>query len=256
MLKNIWNITKKDLRSYFNSPIAYIVIALFLLIMGWMFINILNHFVFSQYGQYAQFGMNRSISLTDGVIKPFFGNMNVVLLLLVPFLTMRLLAEERKQHTIELLLTAPIGLTDIILGKFLASFLLLFIMLGITFIYPAILMIYGNPEIGPILTSYLGTLLLTSCYLGFGLMFSAMTENQIIAGALCFSMSLFFWLINWASESSNKIIADILHYLSLIGHFNNFSQGLIVTSDLVFYISFIGMGLFLTHRILDSFRWR
>jgi len=255
MMKNIWTIARKDFRSYFTSPVAYIIIAGFLVIMGWMFFQILSHFNL-QNMQYQQFNMGKGVSITDGIIRPLFGNMSVVLLFLMPFVTMRLFAEERKLHTIELLMTSPVTLSEIILGKFLSSFLLLFVMLTMTLAYPIVLFATGNPDLGPIFTSYLGTLLLASCYIAIGILFSSVTENQIIAGALTFASGLFFWLISWASQTAGPVWGEILTYLSLISHYNNFGAGLLNTADVVYYLSFIGIGLFLTHRVLDSFRWR
>ncbi|MGZ3687388.1 MAG: ABC transporter permease [Bdellovibrionota bacterium] len=254
-MTNIWTIARRDFRAYFTSPIAYIVIAGFLGIMGWMFFFNLDHF-HMQNLQYQQFNMGKGVSITDGIVQPLYGNMNVIFLFLVPFITMRLFAEEKKLHTIELLMTAPVTLTEIILGKFLSSFLLVAVMLGMTLAYPIILFATGNPDLGPIVTSYIGTLLLTSTYLALGILFSASTENQIVAGALTFAAGLFFWLVSWASQSSGPVWSDILGYLSLIGHYHNFSQGMLNTSDIFYYLSFTGVGLFLTYRVLDSFRWR
>ena len=255
MAKNIWYIARRDFKAYFTSPIAYIVIAGFMGIMGWMFFFNLSYFNL-QNMQYQQFNMGKGISITDGIIRPLYGNMNVIFLFMVPFITMRLFAEEKKLHTIELLMTSPVSLTEIILGKFLSSFLLVSVMLSLTVIYPIVLFATGNPELGPIVTSYIGTLLLSSCYLSLGILFSSMTENQIVAGALTFASGLFFWLVSWATQSAGAVWGDFLNYLSLISHYNNFGQGLLNTSDIFFYLSFIGMGLFLTHRVLDSYRWR
>ncbi len=254
-MRNIWTIARRDFRNYFTSPIAYIVIAGFMVIMGWMFFFSLSHFN-AQNMQYQQFNMGKAVSITDGIVRPLYGNMNVVFLFLVPFITMRLLAEEKKSQTIALLMTSPLTLTEIILGKFLSALLLVGVMLACTVIYPVVLFWTGNPDPGPILSSYLGTLLLTSCYLSMGLLFSAMTENQIVAGALTFAAGLFFWLVSWATQSAGPVWSDILNYLSLISHYNNFAQGLISSTDGIFYLSFIGIGLFLTHRVLDSYRWR
>jgi ABC-2 type transport system permease protein len=129
-------------------------------------------------------------------------------------------------------------------------------MLFLTLVYPIVLFATGNPEWGPIFTSYVGTLLLSSCYLSLGILFSSLTENQIVAGALTFAAGLFFWLVNWATQTAGPVWGEILTYLSLISHYNNFGQGLLNSSDVFYYLSFIGVGLFLTHRVLDSFRWR
>ncbi len=253
--RNIWTIAKRDLRSYFASPLAYILIASFLLIMGYLFTVILQYFAL-QSSRYNQMNYGKAISLADGVLRPLFGNMNVIFLFLVPGITMRLFAEEKKQHTLELLLTAPITLWEIILGKFLSSMLLVSSILLVTIVYPLILWFTGNPELGPILTTYLGTLLLYGCYLSTGVLFSAMTENQFVAYFLSLIANLFFWLISWAANTAGPFWGEFFTYVALISHFNNFSQGIIHTSDIVYYLSFMGIGLFLTHRVLDSYRWR
>jgi ABC-2 type transport system permease protein len=253
-MKNIWAIARRDFRSYFTSPVAYIVIALFMFIMGWMFFNILDHF--ARQNMFQQFNMSKGMNISEGIVRPLYGNMNVILLFLVPAITMKLFAEERKLHTIELLITAPVTLTEIILGKFLSAFLLILVMIALTATYPIILVATGTPDLGPIAASIFGTVLLASCYLSIGVLFSALTENQIVAFALTFAVGLFFWLISWATQSAGPVWSDILMYLSLIGHYNNFSQGLLSTADVFYYLSFIFTGLFLTHRVLDSFRWR
>jgi ABC-2 type transport system permease protein len=253
-MNNIWTIARKDFRTYFSSPIAYIVIASFLLIMGWMFFFNLQHFALESM-KYQQM-TGKGMTITEGIIRPLYGNMNVIFLFLVPFITMRLFAEEKKQHTIELLMTSPITLTEIVLGKFLSSFFLVFIMLSFTIVYPLVLFATGSPELGPIVTSYIGTLLLACCYLAIGILFSSVTENQIVAGALTFAAGLFFWLVSWATQSAGPVWGEVLTYLSLISHYNNFGMGLLNTSDIIYYLSFTGVGLFLTHRVLDSYRWR
>ncbi len=254
-MKKIWILAFRDFRAYFTSPIAYIVIALFLFIMGWFFIN--NMFFFMQMAQSGSpYQRGPTPSITDGIIRPLYSNMNLVLLFLTPFITMRLMAEERKMHTLELLMTSPLSVTQIVLGKFLSAFLLLLCMVLPTMTYPVILSVAGNPDWGPVFTSIVGTLLMASCYLSMGLLFSTMTENQIIAGVLTIATSLFFWLVNWASHSAGPGLAGLLDYLSLIKHLNNFLRGVLDTSDVVYYLSFIFTGLFLTYRAIDSYRWR
>lgn len=252
-MNNVWTIAKRDFKAYFTSPIAYIVMAAFMLIMGWMFYMTLAHYMQSL--GYQQYG-GRTVSISDGIIRPLYGNMNVILLFVVPFITMRLFAEEKKLHTLELLMTAPMSLTEIILGKFLSALLLVGIMLLLTVVYPLILIVGGNPEVGVIASSLLGTFLIAGCDLAVGVLFSATTENQIVAAVLTFITLLFLWLVNWASQMAGSFWSEVVTQLSLITHFNNFGQGLISTTDVFYYVSFIGLGLFLTHRVLDSYRWR
>lgn len=255
-MKNIWNIARRDFKTYFTSPIAYIVIAGFTAIMGWMFFFNLENFNQSNM-QYQQFNMGKPLSITERVVAPLYGNMNVIFLFIIPFITMRLFAEEKKNQTLALLLTSPVRLSEIVIGKFLSSAMLVAVMLGITFVYPAILFWTGNPDPGPILTCILGTFMLACSLLSVGILFSAMTENQIVAGALTFAASLMLWLISWGAYSAGPVWSDVLTHLSLINHFmSSFAQGTISTVDVVYYLSFIFIGLFLTHRVLDSYRWR
>jgi len=253
-MSNIGTIAGRDFRKQFTSPIAYVVIAGFMAIMGWMFFFNLSHFNLQNL-QYQQFNMGKGVSISDGIIRPLYGNMNVILLLILPLITMSSFAEERKLQTLQLL-TSPVTLTEIILGKFLALFGFVAVMIGLTLIYPAVLFATGNPELGPILTSALGTVLLSSCMLAIGVLFSSMTENQIVAGILTFGAGMFLWLISWATQSAGPVWSDVLTHLSLINHYNNFSQGILNSTDVVYYVTFILFGLFLTHRVLDSYRWR
>ena len=253
--KKTWTVAWKDYKAYFTSPIAYIVIAIFLVIMGWMFYFNLLMF-FRQGMQFKQFGQGKPASISEGIIRPLYGNLNVIFLFLIPAITMRLFSEEKKMQTIQLLMTSPIRLSEMIIGKFLSALGLMLTMLGITLLYPVVLFLVGNPEFGPIFSSYLGTILLASCYISMGVLFSAMTENQIVAFFLTFGAGLFLWLINWAAQSAGPVLGDFLDYLSLIQHYSNFSSGIIDSTDVIFYGSFIGLGLFLTHRVLDSYRWR
>lgn len=255
-MKNIWTIARRDFRSYFTSPIAYVLIGGFLAIMGWMFFFSLQSFN-EQNMQYQQFNMGKPLSITERIVGPLYGNMNVILLFILPFITMRLFAEERKNQTLALLLTSPITLWEIILGKFTSSVMLVGTILLTTFIYPAILFWTGNPDPGAIFTCFLGTFLLACSLLSIGLLFSAMTENQIVAGAATFVAGLILWLISWGAYSAGAVWSDVLMHLSIINHFmNSFSQGMLNTVDIIYYVTFTFTGLFLTHRVLDSYRWR
>lgn len=257
-MNKICTIMMRDFKSYFTSPLAYSLIAGFLTLMGFIFFFTLDHFNTQQFQQ-AQMGMGgaQGVSIHDGIITPFFGNMNVILLLFVPLITMRLFAEEKKLHTIELLLTSPITLTQLVLGKFFSACLFIIVLLLVTFIYPIILIVTGNPDLGPIFTNFLGTFLLVSCYIALGVFFSSVTDNQIIAGASTFAACLFLWLVSWAAQSAGATWGDVLDYISISRHFfMSFSRGIISTTGLVYYLSFISFFLFLTQRVLDSYRWR
>jgi ABC-2 type transport system permease protein len=253
--KNVLTIAKKDFKAYFNSPIAYIVMAVFSFIMGYMFFSILSIFIM-QNMQFEQFRMGRGPNLTDNLIRPIWGNMNVVLLFIVPFITMRLFAEERKNNTIELLFTSPVKLSEIILGKYLSAFMFVVLLVALTIPYPFTLYMAAKPDWGVISMCYLGTLLMIGVYIAVGALCSSVTENQIIAGALTFGAILFFWIIKWASYSAGQPLSEILSYLSVIDHFEDFSRGVFNTKDFVFFISSIITWLFLSYKTLESYTWR
>lgn len=254
-LSHTYTIAKKDFKAYFTSPIAYIVMAVFSFIMGGMFYDIFNMFIM-QNSQFDQMKMGKGPNLTDHLIRPIYGNMNVVLLFIIPFITMRLFAEEKKNNTIEFLITAPVKLSEIVLGKFFSALSFVVVLLFLTIPYPITLLVTANADIGVLAMCYLGTILMVGVYVAVGTFCSSVTENQIIAGALSFGCVLFLWIIKWGSYSAGPVLADILSYLSIIDHFEDFSRGVFSTKDLVFYISSIFVWLFLSYKTLESYTWR
>ncbi len=257
-MRNILLIARRDLGSFFNSPIFFILTAVFLVIQSYIFFNILNFFSFQSFqaGQFAgQMGGFR-LNLNEMVIEPCLHNMGVILLLMIPIITMRSFAEERKSKSIALLLSSPIHLRQIILGKFLACFTVVGVMIGLTGIGIGFLFMIGQPESGPILSGYLGILLMAGCYVSIGIFASSLTDNQIVAAAISFGFTLFMWIIGWGSQATDSNIGQILSYLSLVDHLERFFKGIIDTSDVAYYLSFILFLLFLTHRVLDSNRWK
>ena len=256
-MSNILAIANKELRSYFASPIAYIVIGLFALLYGWFFVAILNYFVRSSM-QMGQFGMQgpQSMNVNQQLIRPLLQNVTILVLFLMPMITMRTYSEEKRSGTIELLLTSPLTDFEIIMGKFLGALALYALMLSVTLIHLAILFIYGRPEWKPILTAYLGLLLLGGCFLAVGLFISSLTKNQIVAGMLTFAVFLFLWVITWIGSFSGPTVDKLTNYLSIIDHFDDFGKGVIDTTHLIYYVSFISFGLFLTAKSVDSERWR
>ena len=258
-MRNIWTIARKELNSYFRSPIAYIVLVVFAGIFGFFFYSILSLFMRQSFAQaqYMQmYGQMMHLNVNEMVIRPLLMNVSVVSLFLVPMITMRLFAEEKKTGTIELLMTSPLTDLEIIFGKFLGAFLLYAAMLGVTFLYILILFLYGNPDWKPLIAGYLGQLLIGGCFLSFGLLLSTVTRNQLVAGSLTFGFFLMLWVIDWASEYSGTRMGQIASYLSLTTHIENFSKGVIDLKDAVYYLSVIGLGLFLTARSVESVRWR
>lgn len=256
-MRNVLTIVRKELRAYFVSPIAYVVLTGFLLLGGWFFFNLLSRFnmLLSIYTQLQQ-GAADQLNLNEFVIAPLMHNLSIVLVILVPMITMRAYAEEKKGGTYELLLTSPLRTGEIVLGKFLASFLFICIMLGMTGVYPAVLIAFGNPEIGVLLAGYLGLLLLATSFVAVGLLTSSFTENQIIAAVSGLVATLLLYIIGWPADTAGEVLGPLLRYLSATEHFAEMVNGLIDTQDLVYFVSLILLSLFLTQRSVESLRWR
>ena len=256
-MANILAIARKELRSYFASPIAYVIIGMFALLFGWFFTLILSFFV-RQSMQMGQMGMGGvgPVNVNQQMIRPLLINTSVVILFVMPMITMRTYSEEKRSGTIELLLTSPLTDFHIIIGKFLGALSLYALMLAVTGLYIGILFIYGTPEWRPIVVGYLGLLLLGGCFLSIGLLISSLTKNQIVAGTICFAAFLMLWVINWLGDMGGPTTQAVVSYLSITDHFDDFSKGIIDTKHLVYYLSFIAFGLFLTAKAVDTERWR
>jgi ABC-2 type transport system permease protein len=254
-MRNVLTICGKELRSYFTSPIAYLLMALFGLIFGYFFYSATAYFVLA--GIRAQMGgQAQPMSINDYVIAPLMGNASVVCLFLLPLISMRLFAEEKRSGTIELLMTSPIRDWEIILGKWLGAMVMYLCVLAMSAVSVALLFAWGRPDWRPILTGYLGLILQGGTVLAIGTFISTTTRNQIIAGAATFSVCLLLWVLSWVSSYNEAPWAQAIAYCSILTHFEPFSKGIIDTKDLVFYISAIFLGLFITQRSLESLRWR
>ena len=255
-MKNIWAICKKEIKTYFTSPIAYVAITVFLVLVGFFFHSLIWWFN----SQSLQMSRNpyyfQQLNINQMVYSPLFHNISIILLFMIPFLTMRLFAEEKKMKTDELLYTAPISINQIILGKYFASLFVLLAMLLLTGILSIFTFAYGNPELSPILSGYLGLFLMGAAFMAVGIFFSSLTENQIVAAVLTFGTLLLFWVLNWASFSAVGIWKDVLNYVSYFQHFDDMTRGILDTTDVVYYLSFSFLGLFLTHTVIQSRRWR
>ncbi len=255
-MTNTWIIAKKELRTYFTSPIAYVVMTVFLVLVGFFFYSLMYWFN----AQSMQMAQNQyyagQININQMLFSPLFHNISIILLLMLPLLTMRLFAEEKKIGTEELLYTSPISVGEIILGKFIASLLVLVAMLALTGLLAVFTFLYGNPELAPVLMGYLGLFLLGASFIAIGLFFSSLTENQIVAAILTFGSLLLFWIISWASNAATGFWKEVLNYVSIFQHFDNLTQGILDTTDIVYYLSFAFFGLFLTHTVIQSRRWR
>jgi len=258
-MTNVWAIAYKDLRNYFVSPIAYVVLAGFLLLCGyffWVYIGQFSYIV-SMYAQLQQPQMLEQMNLNDMVMAPLLQNMVVIFLMMMPLVTMRLVAEERAQGTDELLLTSPIDTLEIVLGKFLGAAIFFTTMLGGTLVYPALLFYLGGaPELAAILTGYLGIWLVGLSFVAIGLFASTLTDNQIVAAVTSFVILLLFFAVGWPANTVGETAGAVLTYLSLTEHLQPLVGGLLVSTDIIYFLSVIAFALFLSQRSLESLRWR
>ena len=254
-MRNIWIICRKELRSYFASPIGYAVIALFTFIFGLVFYVALRDYV--QYTFRAQMmGGGPTMNVNEQIIRPILGFAGTVTLFLIPMITMRLFAEEKRSGTIELLLTSPVEDLGIVLGKWLGALLLYACALGTSLVSIGLLFAWGKPDWKPLAVAYLGLMLQGASLLALGAFFSLLTSNQIIAGGITFFASLTLYMLSWFTAFEDSRVSKVLNYVSIITHMENFSKGIIELKDVVFYVSFIFFALFLILRQMESLRWR
>lgn len=254
-MRNIWIICRKEMRSYFVSPIGYAVIVLFAFIFGVVFYLATHDF--ANYAFRAQMmGGGQSTNVNDQIIRPILGFAGTVFLFLIPMITMRLFAEEKRNGTIELLLTSPLEDFGIVLGKWLGALLLYICALGVSLVDLALLFAWGKPDWKPVAVAYLGLLLQGACLLALGAFISLLTSNQIVAGGITFFASLLLYMLSWFTNFEDARFSKVLNYLSIVTHMENFSKGIVDLKDVVFYVSFIFLALFLTLRQMESLRWR
>jgi ABC-2 type transport system permease protein len=251
----IWPIYKKELRLYFTSPVAYVLLTIFLFIAGYFFYNIFGFFTRASMQTAMNPGMGRDLNVTDSVLRPLFSNMSVILLLLLPLVTMRLFAEERRAGTIELLLTYPVRDGAVLVSKYLAALTLYGVMVAGTLAYPAILLYFTRVEWGPLATAYLGLMMMGAMLLGIGIFASSLTENQIVAALIAFGISLMFWIVSWSAEFAGGPLGTVLTHLSILEHNDTFSKGILDTKDVIYFVDFTALFLFLTLRSLEARRW-
>jgi ABC-2 type transport system permease protein len=254
-MSNVLAIAQKELKAYFASPIAYVIIGLFALVFGFFFYIGVAYFV-QQSMQMMGMQGGPTQNVNEAVIRGLFLNASVILLFVLPMITMRTYSEEKRSGTIELLLTSPLTDWQIILGKFLGAMGLYATMLAVTFIHMGVLFALGNPEWKPVATSYLGLLLMGGTFIAIGLLISSFTKNQIIAVMGTFAVVLLGWIINWASTLAGPTGREVLDYLGITNHLEDFTRGIIDTKHVVYYVSLITFSLFLTARSVDSERWR
>ncbi len=254
-MKNVLVICGKELKGYFSSPIAWLLLTMFAAIFGFFFWNAVGYFV-SVGMQSQMMGRGFPMDMNEMVIRPLLMNVSVIGLFLIPMITMRLFAEEKRSGTMELLMTSPIRDIEVIIGKWLAAVILYGTLLVITAVNFLFLFAYGQPDWKPMLVAYLGLLLQAGGLLAVGAFISTTTKNQIIAGGATFGVCLLLWVLEWVAGYETAAWAKVLAYMSVVSHFETFAKGVLDTKDVVFYCSLIFLGLFLTARSLESLRWR
>lgn len=254
--RNVAAIAGKELRGYFGSPIAWVLMGFFALLFGHFFNTYLTYFVEVGMRGGQMGGPPPTVNVNSDMIRPLLGNASVLVLFLLPMITMRAYSEEKRTGTIELLLTSPVTDVEITLGKFFAAVGMYGGLLAVTMLYVSVLFGLGSPEWKPIVAAYIGLLLLGSSFISLGLFISSTTKNQVVAGSVTFLLLLLFWIINWSAESASPGVGAVLNYLSVTQHYDDFGKGVIDTKHVVFYLSFITFGLFLTLKSVDSERWR
>ena len=254
-MRNILAVAGKELRAYFHSPIAYLVMALFAVLCGFFFYNYTAAFVVQTFRMMATGQMAPNVSINEYIIRPLYeGVLTVVLLLLIPLVTMRLFAEEKRSGTIELLLTSPLTDLQIILGKFLGALALYGVLMLLSFLYIGLLFLYGNPNAKPLLADVLGLFLFGGALLSLGMWISTLTKNQIIAGVVAFALFLLLYVFDWVNSYSSSDAGRVMSYMALTTHFDNFAKGVIDSGDVVYYLSVIVVGIFLTARSVEALK--
>jgi len=257
---NIVTIWKREIKGYFYTPLAYVFIGIFTLLIGLMFSSFLD--TYEMYTARQSFGMAPSVTI-DRLAEALYANMHVILMFILPFFTMRLFTEESRQNTMALLMTSPIRTWELTLAKFKAGATILLIMLSITLMFPIMLWLYadktggqGGPDWGIVMMTYLGLFLAGLVYISFGAFWSSLTESQLIAVVMAFATNFGFWLIGLWAQGASGAGQDVLKYLSIGEQFQGFSKGILELKSVVYFVSVIFLALFLTNRSLESRSWR
>jgi ABC-2 type transport system permease protein len=255
-MKGFVSVYRKELYRLFASPIFYVVAFIFLALGGYFFYSAVAYFSLLSFQAGRSPFLAQQLNLTDMVLEPFFGSVSIVLLLMVPLLTMRLFAEEKKTGTAELLFTYPISDKGALLGKFVAAVSVLLLLLIGTLPAMMLLEVFSNPPWPNIISGYLGLFLMSSTFVSLGLFASSLTDNQIIAAAASFGALLLLWVLGWIESLVGPTLAGVFNYFSLLSHFENFAKGILDSRDVLFHLLSIVFFLFVTLRVLESRQWR
>lgn len=258
-MRNIISIFRRETLAFFVSPVAYFVIAGFVLLAGYFFFNLLQMYnlILARYAMMPQMGM-QAPNLNQWVVEGYYHTLLIILVFLIPVLTMRTIAEEKRRGTFELLATSPLSVREIVIGKFLGVGFIVLLMVALVAIFPLLLVYFGNPgpEWKPIVSGLVGVLL---CALGFasvGIAISAFTENQVIAAVTSMVALLLLYVIHSPAEALGGAMGDLLVYLSPVMQARDLLKGVISLKAIIYFLSLITLGLFLSQRALDAQRWR
>lgn len=252
-----FSIFKREASAYFATPMGWIILLFFTFIFGFFFA--ISVTAYMDYAQQAAFNPMAAdgMDVNSMVVQGVFGNMAVVILLIAPGLVMRLLAEDRKQKSIELLLTSPISSLEIVLGKYFGAMGFVAVMLAATLPFVSLLFTYGQPDTGILACNYLSLFLLTGALVSVNLFFSSFTENQIIAFIAGFGFNLMFWVLGWAADmASEGTMQTVVQSAALGQHFMDVGKGLLKIQDLVYFFTFIAFNLLATTQRVEALRWR
>jgi ABC-2 type transport system permease protein len=257
-MRNTLTIAGRELRSYFSSPMAYVLLAVFLALAGYFFYALLVAFnqTLSIYSMMRNPEMLQRFNLNEMVIRPLLANMAVLLIFIVPAITMRMFPEEKRSGTYEMLLTSPIRVGELVVGKFLGGLVLVLLMIVLSGFFGVLLAVYGNPEVPMMLTGYAGLALMAVSFLAIGTLVSSFTDNVVIAYVGTLFALLVLYTIGWLGESLQGAWGGIVRYVSITEHFQDISKGVVDTKNLVYFATLLVVSLFLTHRSVESVRWR
>lgn len=245
----IFTLAGYELRRMFFSPLAWAILAVVIGIAGYMFLKNLDYYLLMQ-GRFM--GAESGVGVTEAVVAPLLGNTSVVLLLVTPIISMRLMSDERRNKTLSLLLSAPLSMTEIVLGKYLGLVLFLWLIVAVIALFALSLLLGGSLDYGMFAAGLLGLSLLLAGYAAVGVFMSTLTQYQIVAAVGTFGILLLFWILDWAGEGLGG--TSLLSYMSLLNHYEPFLRGVISTQDLVYHAVFITTFLVFSIRRLDMDR--
>ncbi len=261
-MSRVFALIVREIRAQVYSPIAWILWTLFLFLAGWFFFSLVYQFavLVENTAGYAQMMQNQEfmerLNLNEMVISGLFGNFLILFVFLIPVLTMRSFAEERKAGTDELLLTAPVTAGQIVAGKYLGQLLVAGVLVVGAAFYIAVLLHYGDPEKGPIATGLIGLALVVAALTAIGFAVSTVTKSQVVAAVGSFVLFLMLFVVDWPAESTEGVLRTMLKALSLPAHFEGFAKGNVASVDIVYFVSLAALGLFTARTAIASQRWR